>query len=455
MYEVLWDGASLGLGKVWLSDKASAATAIVGLAVQCADFDMAYQTGVQRFWLHISYHGKIEHMTWGDRVFAAICHVLQYLLDGQDVVIHCVHGILRKCRCKRHGLDGIPRPHMLVLMLDTSVCLHQYGGIVSISLMGMRHLIHVRCMPCFPGRHRSGFFAILLLMVLSEVHGRWSWIQLHSAKETYFAWHPEFQQGDHNESKVESLIEKNLQGHNIHEFDDLGAAVVHAEVYERFKAKQADRTASPQLSARASSTSSSPPPWRRRGRSRVRSPRSEVHRSRSPVRLRPRPKVKSKARPKPKVHPEPKARPKSKARPKPKVVLRPGPKSMSSSSSGSRSEVPGHVDDEVDEHVDDEVDEQDDWVQRDCWACKACGSINLRFTQWCACGNQRDFRQVLSSNDWPCPECGNINFAWRTVCAWATCSSKDWRCICGNVNFARRPFCNRNDCQRPRPWIRQ
>ena len=315
MYEVLWDGASLGLGKVWLSDRASAATAIVGLAVQCADFDMAYQTGVQRFWLHISYHGKIEHMTWGDRVFAAICHVLQYLLDGQDVVIHCVHGILRKCRCKRHGLDGIPRPHMLVLMLDTSVCLHQYGGIVSISLMGMRHLIHVRCMPCFPGRHRSGFFAILLLMVLSEVHGRWSWIQLNSAKETYFACHPEFEKGDHNESRVESLIEKNLQGHNIHEFDDLGAAVVHTEVYERFKAKQADRTASQQLSARASSASSSPPPWRRRGRSRVRSPRSEVDRSRSPVRLRPRPKVKSKARPKPKVHPEPKPRPKSKARP--------------------------------------------------------------------------------------------------------------------------------------------
>ena len=101
-------------------------------------------------------------------------------------------------------------------------------------------------------------------------------------------------------------------------------------------------------------------------------------------------------------------------------------------------------------------DEQEAWRLRDCWACSSCGSINLRFSQWCWCGTQRevdsDWKWKKSTGDWTCPQCGNLNFKKRRWCVWSDCPSGDWQCVCGNVNFSRRRFCNRRTCQKPRPW---
>ena len=88
----LWDGSSHGLGNLWIESKEGAERANVGLAVNCADFVTTYQPGVMPEWLHISYHGYIEHMTWPRRVVRATQHVLETLLAGKDAVIHCLHG---------------------------------------------------------------------------------------------------------------------------------------------------------------------------------------------------------------------------------------------------------------------------------------------------------------------------------------------------------------------------
>ena len=89
---MLWDGSVHGMGKVWVASKDEARAANVGLAVNCADFQTTYQPGVSPYWLHISYHGKIDRVTWYERVVRAIQHVLEALLAGKDVVIHCLHG---------------------------------------------------------------------------------------------------------------------------------------------------------------------------------------------------------------------------------------------------------------------------------------------------------------------------------------------------------------------------
>ena len=81
-----------GLGSVWVCSKEGAATADVGCAINCADFTMKYQEGVQPYWLHIAYHGKLGKVTWQDRVLGAMRLVLRTLLRGADVVVHCAHG---------------------------------------------------------------------------------------------------------------------------------------------------------------------------------------------------------------------------------------------------------------------------------------------------------------------------------------------------------------------------
>ena len=85
-------GDQLAWPQRYVASKDGAATTHVGLAVNCADFQMTYQPGVMPYWLHISYHGAIEHMTWSDRLVCAIQHVLGTLLAGKDVVIRCRHG---------------------------------------------------------------------------------------------------------------------------------------------------------------------------------------------------------------------------------------------------------------------------------------------------------------------------------------------------------------------------
>ena len=82
----------VGLGNVWVCSWEAAGTAKVGCAINCADFTMRYQPGVEPFWLHIAYHGTMGSVTWQDRVLAAMRLVLRTLLRGADVVVHCAHG---------------------------------------------------------------------------------------------------------------------------------------------------------------------------------------------------------------------------------------------------------------------------------------------------------------------------------------------------------------------------
>ena len=82
----------VGVGSIWVCSWEAAETANVGCAINCADFTMTYQRGVQPFWLHIAYHGMLDNVTWQDRVLGAMRLVLRTLLRGEDVVVHCAHG---------------------------------------------------------------------------------------------------------------------------------------------------------------------------------------------------------------------------------------------------------------------------------------------------------------------------------------------------------------------------
>ena len=81
-----------GLGDVWICSKEGAATADVGCAINCADFTMEYLIGVKPYWLHVSFHGYLDRTSWQDRVMGAMRLVLQTLLRGEDVAVHCIHG---------------------------------------------------------------------------------------------------------------------------------------------------------------------------------------------------------------------------------------------------------------------------------------------------------------------------------------------------------------------------
>ena len=95
--KVLTSGA--GFGSIWVTDMDGVAAAQVGCAVNCADFTMEYQDGVKVFWLHIAYHGQLGRTNWHGRIMAAMSMVLQTLLEGRDVVVHCVQG--------PHGTKGM------------------------------------------------------------------------------------------------------------------------------------------------------------------------------------------------------------------------------------------------------------------------------------------------------------------------------------------------------------
>ena len=287
-----------GLGSVWVYSKEEVATADVGCAVNCADFTMRYLRGVRPYWLHISYHGRLGGTCWQDRVMGAMRLVLQTLLRGEDVAVHCKHG-----------------------------------------------------------RHRSGFCFIIVLVFLSEVRGLPVYERLLAATDMYFSEHPDFQPGDHNENRVHGLIYKNLEGNNSGELEGLVAAMENEPLYQEVSANL-------------------PPPSRRRG------PGSNAKaRSRSPIRVVPR----AKKMPKPKLTPKAEAKERSKV---------PRPRSEEPDEAKERSKVPRPRSEEPDESsssssssgISDE--DKQDWVERDCWAC-VCGSINLRFTQWCVCGLQR------------------------------------------------------------------
>ena len=81
-----------GLGSVWLCSRDGAATAEVRCAVNCADFPIQYKARVRSFWLHIAYRGRLDGTNWQDRVMGAMRIVLRTLLEGEDVAVHCKHG---------------------------------------------------------------------------------------------------------------------------------------------------------------------------------------------------------------------------------------------------------------------------------------------------------------------------------------------------------------------------
>ena len=130
------------------------------------------------------------------------------------------------------------------------------------------------------------------------------------------------------------------------------------------------------------------------------------------------------------------------------------PRSSSAASSSSSVEVI-LLDDLTDEESEENAD-TDEWVRRDCWVCCDCGSMNLRFTQFCTCGTQREREESWKweprEDDWICKLCRNRNFKWRKFCIWSDCPTADWTCECGNINWGRRRWCNRRNCQKPRPW---
>ena len=80
------------LGDVWLCSRDRAEQAYAGCAINCAGFVTTYRDGVKPYWLHIAYHGELNFISWQDRVLGAMRMVLETLLRGEDVVVHCEHG---------------------------------------------------------------------------------------------------------------------------------------------------------------------------------------------------------------------------------------------------------------------------------------------------------------------------------------------------------------------------
>ena len=81
-----------GLGSVWVCSRQGAATAEAGCAINCADFVMECTPGVAPYWLNINYRGRLDGARWQGRVIGAMRMVLQTLLRGEDVAVHCAHG---------------------------------------------------------------------------------------------------------------------------------------------------------------------------------------------------------------------------------------------------------------------------------------------------------------------------------------------------------------------------
>ena len=324
----------------------------------------------------------------------------------------------------------------------------------------MRHPHH-RAYYFSPGKHRSGLFFILLLVFLSEVRGLPVDVddRFEAAKKKYFSQHPDFRAGDGNERRVNELIQKNLEGLNSHELPCLAAEMIDEPLYQQVLAK---------LEELQGESSSEPTSSRRR-----------ANRSRSRSKAKAMPKAakakftamaaKAKSTPTaPKAQSEvPGARSARSSSSNPKAQSEvPGARSAASNSSSSdpkaaapkaQSAASNASSSDMSDDVSEDTD-VDEWVERDCWVCKACSSMNYRFTQWCDCGTQREWQEDWGwkpeEGDWICPVCGNHNFAWREWCFWSDCPTKDWTCVCvcGNFNFARRRWCNRNVCQKPRPW---
>ena len=93
MLHKIWNGADHGLGSIWICDKRTAKTADwPGCSINCANKPVRYPRGVRPYWLHIAFHGLLDNTTWQDRVLGALRLVMETLLGGQDVLVHCAQG---------------------------------------------------------------------------------------------------------------------------------------------------------------------------------------------------------------------------------------------------------------------------------------------------------------------------------------------------------------------------
>ena len=86
------------------------------LIVSCADELTNYKSGVESYHLHSSYHGSKFGLTWLERVKHAIGLVLDALVAGNDVAIHCERGpahilLNTSCVCFYEWRESLLRHH--------------------------------------------------------------------------------------------------------------------------------------------------------------------------------------------------------------------------------------------------------------------------------------------------------------------------------------------------------
>ena len=193
-----------------------------------------------------------------------------------------------------------------------------------------------------------------------------------------------------------------VEGSNAHELPCLIGAMEDEPLYQQFLTKMQEQE------------EASPQPSRKRNRSGSARPEpKKVVRLTSKAKAKPGPKTKAKPGPK-KTKANAKAGPKK--MPKPRGSARfevPGPQSAPSGSGSSdspSSEVPGLESTDTSSDLEPWELDTHEWVVRDCWVCVDCNSMNLRFTQWCVCGTQRELVQERRPGDQDCPLCGNLIF---------------------------------------------
>ena len=98
-----------------------------------------------------------------------------------------------------------------------------------------------------PSRHRSGLFFILVLILLTDIGDVGDDIEsprsvrkaLTAATKWYFKAHPHFRPGDHNERKVQNLINTHLEDEqNTIELPCLLGAIEDEPLYRQLQEQQ-------------------------------------------------------------------------------------------------------------------------------------------------------------------------------------------------------------------------